>query len=137
MLAIRREDLANDPGLADNAGRDARRDEIYTLIDAWCAARDEAEVRETLAAAEVPASRVYSVADMFSDPQFIARGMIESARLPDGKEFRIPGIVPKLSETPGATEWLGPPLGAHTDEILGTLGYDGADIARLHADGAV
>ncbi len=137
MLAIRREDLANDPGLADNAGRDARRDEIYALIDAWCAAHDEAEVRATLAAAEVPASRVYSVADMFADPQFIARGMIESARLPDGKEFRIPGIVPKLTETPGATEWLGPPLGAHTNEILGALGYDGADIARLRAAGAV
>ncbi len=137
MQAIGRPDLAADPGLADNAGRDARRDELYALIDAWCAQQDEAAVLATLAAAEVPASRVYSVADMFADPQFIARQMIEAARLPDGREFRIPGIVPKLSATPGGTEWVGPALGAHTDEVLATLGYDAAAIARLRAAGAV
>jgi formyl-CoA transferase len=74
---------------------------------------------------------------MFSDPQFIARQMFESARLPDGKEFRMPGIVPKLSATPGGTEWVGPELGAHTDQVLAALGYDAADIARLRAAGAV
>ncbi|MGB4225142.1 MAG: CaiB/BaiF CoA-transferase family protein [Candidatus Dechloromonas phosphoritropha] len=137
MLAIGRDDLANNPGLADNAGRDARRDEIYALIDTWCGGLDEAEVLATLAAAEVPSSRVYSAVDMFSDPQFIARQMIESAQLPDGKAFSIPGIVPKLSATPGATEWLGPALGAHTDEVLAALGYDAAAIAGLRAAGAI
>jgi len=137
MLAIGRVDLADDPGLADNAGRDARRDEIYALVDRWCAGKDEAEVLEILAAAEVPASRIYSAADMFADPQFIARQMIASAKLPDGKDFHVPGIVPKLSATPGGTEWLGPALGAHTDEILAGLGYDAAHIARLRADGAI
>ena len=137
MLAIGRDDLAGDPSLADNAGRDARRDEIYALIDDWCAGRDEAEVLATLAAAEVPSSRVYSAVDMFADPQFIARQMIESAQLPDGKAFSIPGIVPKLSETPGATAWLGPALGAHTDEVLAALGYDAARIAGLRAAGAI
>ena len=137
MLAIGRDDLASDPSLADNAGRDARRDEIYALINDWCAGRDEAEVLVTLAAAEVPSSRVYSAVDMFADPQFIARQMIESAKLPDGKAFSIPGIVPKLSETPGATAWLGPALGAHTDEVLAVLGYDAASIAGLRAAGAI
>ena len=137
MLAIGQHDLAEDPALADNAGRDARRDEIYALIDRWCAEHDEATVLATLATAEVPASRVYSAVDMFSDPQFIARQMFESARLPDGKEFRMPGIVPKLSATPGGTEWVGPELGAHTDQVLAALGYDAADIARLRSAGAV
>jgi formyl-CoA transferase len=137
MQAIGRLDLAEDPTLADNAGRDARRDEIYGVIDSWCAAHDEGEVLTLLEKAEVPASKVYSVADMFTDPQFLAREMIQSAHLPDGKEFRIPGVVPRLSETPGGTEWLGAELGAHTDELLAALGYDPERIARMRADGAV
>jgi formyl-CoA transferase len=137
MQAIGRPDLAEDPGLADNAGRDGRRDEIYALIDAWCGKHDEAEVLAILAAAEVPSSRVYSVVDMFADPQFIARQMFQSATLPGGQEFRLPGIVPKLSATPGATNWIGPELGAHTDEVLASLGYLPEQIAELRAAGAV
>ena len=133
MLAIGRDDLANDAQLADNAGRDARRDEIYGVIDGWVATQDEATALQILAAADVPASRVFSVADMFADPQFLARQMIESATLPDGKVFRMPGIIPKLSATPGSTEWIGPTLGEHTDEVLGGLGYDAAAIAQLRA----
>ncbi|MDP3441064.1 MAG: CoA transferase, partial [Azonexus sp.] len=137
MHAMGRADLADDPGLADNAGRDARRDEIYALIDAWCIEFDEAEVLTRLETAEVPSSRVYAAVDMFSDPQFIARQMIESAKLPDGKAFKIPGIVPKLSATPGSTEWIGPELGAHTDEVLESLGYSPVKIAELRASGAI
>jgi formyl-CoA transferase len=74
---------------------------------------------------------------MFSDPQFLARQMIESAKLPDGRDFRMPGIIPKLSETPGSTEWIGPALGAHTDEVLASLGYAVEMIAQLRRDGAV
>jgi len=137
MLAMGRIDLAESLDLGDNTGRDARRDEIYGLIDAWCLERDEAEVLAVLETAQVPSSRVYAAVDMFSDPQFIARQMIESARLPDGKDFKIPGIVPRLSETPGSTEWIGPALGAHTDEVLQSLGYSPADIAELKAGGAI
>jgi formyl-CoA transferase len=103
MKAIGRTDLAEDPGLADNSGRDARRDELYALIDQWCLAHDEADVLRILAAAQVPSSQVYAAVDMFSDPQFLARQMIESAKLPDGRDFCMPGIVPRLlSETPGS-----------------------------------
>ena len=137
MLAIGRKDLAEDPALAENAGRDARRNELYGLIGDWVALHDEAEVLAVLAAAEVPASRIYSVADMFADPQFLARGMLEMARLPDGRECRMPGIVPKLSETPGSTEWIGPALGQHTDHVLKSIGYDAGKIAALRASGAV
>lgn len=137
MQTIGREDLASDPQLADNAGRDARREELYALIDAWVLAHDEAEILRLLAAAEVPASRIYSAADMLNDPQYLARQMIESATLPDGRSFKMPGIVPKLSATPGSTEWIGPRLGEHTDEILTGLGYDAAAIAVLRGGGTV
>lgn len=137
MQAIGRPDLADDPGLADNAGRDARRDEIYGVIDTWVAEHDGAQVLAVLEAAEVPASNVYSIADMVTDPQFLAREMIRSATLPDGREFKMPGIVPKLSATPGGTDWLGPELGAHTDQVLAELGYTPEAVAALRRAGAV
>ncbi|TXH85151.1 CaiB/BaiF CoA-transferase family protein [Thauera aminoaromatica] len=137
MRAMGREDLAEDPTLADNAGRDARREELYALIDAWVAQHDEAAVLATLAAAEVPASRIYSVADMFADPQFLAREMLHTVKLPDGRDCRMPGVVPKLSATPGGSEWIGPALGEHTDAVLAGLGYDEARIAALRAAGAI
>ena len=108
MRAIGRADLAEDPSLADNAGRDARRDEIYAVIDDWVAGRDAAEALRVLGAAAVPASPIYSVADMFADPQFLAREMLLQLALPDGTPMKIPGVVPKLSATPGRVDWLGP-----------------------------
>jgi formyl-CoA transferase len=111
MTAIGRADLAADPGLADNAGRDARRDEVYAAIDAWVAAHEAEAVMAALTAADVPASPIYSVVEMFADPQFAARGMIENVTLPDGTTLKMPGVVPKLSATPGSIEWPGPPLG--------------------------
>ncbi|KAI5912832.1 CaiB/BaiF CoA-transferase family protein [Thauera sp. 2A1] len=137
MQTMGRADLADDPALADNAGRDARRDELYAAIGAWVAAHDETEVLAALAAADVPASRIYSVADMFADPQFLARGMIEMVKLPDGRDCRVPGIVPKLSDTPGGTEWIGPALGEHNEAVLGGLGYSSDEIAALRAVGAI
>jgi formyl-CoA transferase len=137
MSAIGRHDLAVDPGLADNAGRDARAAEIYGVIDTWVGSRDAEEVLQVAAEAGVPASRIFSVPDMFSDPQYAARAMLEWAMLPDGKRFRIPGVVPKLSATPGATEWLGPELGEHTDAVLTELGYSAEEISRLHCCGAI
>ena len=137
MQAIGRPDLADDPQLASNAGRDVRSAEIYGVIDAWAAARDADEVLRVAADAGVPASRIYSVEDMFRDPQFLARGILESAQLPDGKEFCIPGVVPRLSLTPGGTRWIGPRLGEHTEAVLGGLGYASAAIARLREDGVI
>lgn len=137
MRAIGRDDLADDPTLADNAGRDARRDELYALIDRWAASLPQDEVLKILEQAEVPASKIYSAADMFTDPQYLAREMLLNASLPDGKAFKMPGIVPKLSDTPGSAEWTGPALGEHTDSILRQLGYDEAQIAELRGRGAI
>ena len=137
MQAIGRDDLAADPALASNDGRDLRRDELYAVIDRWARSVPLDTLMQVLNQAQVPASRIYSAEDMFSDPQFLAREMFLQARLPDGKPFKMPGIVPKLSETPGTVEWTGPQLGEHNDEVLGELGYDAATIATLRASGAM
>ncbi|ERI49875.1 CoA transferase [Pseudomonas sp. EGD-AK9] len=137
MRAIDRADLAEAPDLADNAGRDARRDELYGVIDRWAASLPLSEVEALLKRAEVPASRIYSAADMLDDPQFLAREMFLSAKLPDGKAFKMPGIVPKLSDTPGSVEWTGPALGEHNDQVLASLGYDAAQITALRDSGAI
>ncbi|MFH6567657.1 MULTISPECIES: CaiB/BaiF CoA transferase family protein [Pseudomonas] len=137
MQIIGRDDLANDPALASNDGRDGRRDELYGVIDRWVGSLPLETVLERLGTAQVPASRIFSAEDMFTDPQFLAREMFLQARLPDGKDFKMPGIVPKLSDTPGSADWVGPELGAHNDEVLGSLGYDAAAIANLKQTGAI
>ena len=137
MLIIGREDLANDPQLSSNDGHDERRDELYGVIDRWVASQSLERVLEQLSAAQVPASRIFSAEDMFSDPQFLAREMFLQAKLPDGKAFKMPGIVPKLSDTPGSAEWVGPELGAHNNEVLNNLGYDASAIAHLKLTGAI
>ena len=137
MCAIGREDLANDPALARNEGRVQRVDEIDGAILAWCLARPIDEALATLGAADVPVSRIYSVADMVSDPQFQARAMIEQARLPDGTPMKVPAVVPKLSATPGGTRWLGSGLGEHTDDVLRELGYDDAALKVLRDEGVI
>ena len=137
MRAIDRTDLADDPSLTDNAGRDRRRDELYGVIDRWVASLPLAQVEAILKQAEVPASRIYSAEDMFKDPQFLAREMFLQARLPDGKPFRMPGIVPKLSDTPGAVVWTGPALGEHNQQVLSALGYSPEQIAKMKSSGAI
>ncbi len=137
MRAIDRPDLADDPALKDNAGRDARAAEIYGVIDDWVGRNDGQVVLETLKAADVPVSNIYSVADMFTDPQYIARQMIERVGLPGGESLAIPAVMPKLTATPGGTEWIGPALGAHTDVVLEALGFDNEAIARLRDEGVV
>ena len=86
--------------------------------------------------AEVPSGRIYSIADIAADLHYQARGMIERHKLGDG-ELLLPGLVPKLSRTPGSTRWIGPRLGEHTDEVLASLGYDAERIAALRKSRAV
>lgn len=137
MQAIDRHDLAEDPSLASNDGRDARRDELYGVIERWVGGLPLEQVLATLNQAEVPASRIFSAEDMFSDPQYLAREMLLSAKLPDGTPFKMPGIVPKLSDTPGGVEWTGPQLGEHTEQILAALGYSHAAVTELRRNGAI
>jgi len=137
MLAIGRADLANDATLADNAGRTARTDELDTAIGAWTGANTLPHVLEVLDKADVPSGRIYSIADIVADMQYQARGMIEKHKLGDNKEVWLPGIVPKLSETPGGTKWIGPTLGEHTAEVLSGIGYDIAAQNDLKKSGVI
>ncbi|RCS58263.1 CaiB/BaiF CoA transferase family protein [Parvibium lacunae] len=137
MLVIGRPDLAGDPALQTNDGRVLQTEQIDTAIATWCAQQDRASALTALQAAEVPASQIYSVADMFQDPQFAARQMLESHQLADGTPITLPGITPKLSQTPGATRWLGPNLGEHTTAVLTRLGYTPAQIEHLREQGVI
>ena len=136
MRAIGRPDLADDPALASNDGRVRRTEELDRVIGEWTARHGLDEVLEVLERAEVPSGRIYSIADIAADLHYQARGMIERHRLGNG-ELLLPGMVPKLSETPGATRWIGPRLGEHTDQVLDALGYDAQQIAALRAKGVV
>ena len=137
MTAIGREDLGNDPALARNDGRVARTTELDKVIGAWCTAHDLDHVLKVLAAAQVPSGKIYDIADIVKDLHYQARGMIEESRLPDGAPMKVPGVVPKMAQTPGGTRWLGPDLGEHTTEVLAQLGYDAARIAELKSRGVI
>ena len=133
MTAIGREDLAGDPALANNEGRVERTDELDKVIGEWVAGRDLDDALAILAHAEVPSGKIYDVADIARDVHYQARGMLEQHRLEDGTPIKLPGIVPKLSISPGQTRWLGPKLGAHTEEVLSGIGYSTEDVAALRA----
>ena len=135
MHAIGRGDLATDPALAHNDGRVARTEEIESVISGWVAVRDLDEVLAILERAEVPSGKIYDIADIARDTHYAAREMIRDFPLPDGKHVTLPGVVPKMSDTPGATRWIGPALGAHTREVLSALGYSDEELARLRERG--
>ena len=137
MLAMDRADLGEDPGLARNDGRVLRNAELDVAILAWTSQHSLDEVLAALGKADVPSGRVYTAADICADPHYHARSMIEHHHLPDGAPVDLPGIVPKLSATPGRTRWVGPELGQHTREVLASIGIDGASCDRLNEAGVV
>jgi formyl-CoA transferase len=131
MTAIGREDLRDDPALARNDGRAAQMERIDAAIAKWTSQFSQEEVLLAMEKAEVPAGRIYSAADIAADPHFAARGMIQEIVAGDGEPLKVPGIVPKLSATPGAIRSAAPKLGEHTEQVLQELGYDAAAIAKL------
>ena len=137
MTAAGRPDMADDPRLENNAGRVAHEKEIDDALAAWTATRAGSEVIRILEDVRVPVGPIYSVKDMVEDPHYAARDMIETVEI-DGKPLKIPAIAPKLGDTPGRTDWPGPALGAHTDEVLGgLLGMDADAMSALRAKGVV
>jgi crotonobetainyl-CoA:carnitine CoA-transferase CaiB-like acyl-CoA transferase len=137
MIAIGRPELGENPAFAHNDGRAAQCELLDQAISDWSASLPMQAVLEALERAEVPAGRIYSVADIVADPHYQARDMIIDAALPGGASVKMPGIVPKLSDTPGCVNWQGPSLGQHTDSVLNQLGLDTDAIQRLKDDGVV
>ncbi|MEK7361301.1 MAG: CoA transferase, partial [Pseudomonadota bacterium] len=127
----------SDPTLADNAGRAKRADELDAAIGGWAAEHPAAALLGMLDEAQVPNGKIYSIADIARDPQYLAREMIRQFTLKDGTPLKLPGIVPKLSDTPGDIDWIGPELGAHTEEVLRAHGYNDSAIAELREKKAI
>jgi crotonobetainyl-CoA:carnitine CoA-transferase CaiB-like acyl-CoA transferase len=136
MTAVGRDDMAQDSKYASNAQRVVHEAEIDKLLSHWCENQNLAAAMETLEEHRVPCGPVYSVADMISDKHFQQRGLFEQVEI-NGQPLKIPAIMPKLADTPGATDWPGPEIASHTDEILQELGLDAGQIADLKSAGVV
>lgn len=137
MQLIGREDLASDPELAHNAGRVARVAELDAAIGAWSANRTVDQALAALDSASVPAGKIYTVADIAADPHYRERGMLQEIRLDDGDTLTVPGIVPKLSRTPGGHRRNAPRIGQDTDAVLREVGLSEAQIAALRERGVI
>lgn len=132
-----RNDLIDDPRFASNASRVQHMQFIDDIISSWTRLHEQKECLELLNSNGVPASAIYTVEDMFADPQYWARDMILEVEHPRVGRLKVPGIVPKLSRTPGAVRWLGPGLGEHNGEVLGELGLSEGEIGGMAARGTI
>jgi len=137
MNTIGRAELGADPLLADNAGRVAQVQKLDEAIGQWTARHTVDEVMAMLDQASVPAGRIYTVADIAADPHYQARGMLDEVRLDDGSLLAVPGIVPKLSRTPGGHRRNAPGIGQDTDTVLQEMGLSPEQIATLKQQGIV
>ncbi|BCB60180.1 CoA transferase [Halomonas sp. A020] len=137
MGVIGREDLANHPAMAHNDGRSQHANEIDAAIEAWTQTRRRDDILSALDDARVPAGFPYTAADIANDPHYLAREMIQTVTRADGRPLKVPGVLPKLSATPGRLGQGGPSLGAHTDDVLDELGIDAATRDKLRQAGII
>jgi formyl-CoA transferase len=129
---------ASDPRFASNPQRTAHADDVDAAVAGWFAEHTAEESQRTLDAAGVPVSPIYSIADIFADPQYLARGDIIHPEDPEIGPVPMPAVQPRFSRTPGEVRFVGPRLGEHNDQIYGELlGLDDDERARLHADGII
>jgi formyl-CoA transferase len=135
MSAIGRDDLGNNPELAHNEGRVRHTEMLDNAIQEWVGRHGLETILGIMDNASVPCGRIYTAEDIYNDAHFRAREMIQSFQLPDGQPIELPGIVPKLSATPGKTRWLGPELGQHTKEVLESIGVTPEQLAKLREAG--
>ena len=135
MQVIGREDLAKDAELGSNDGRVKRVSELDQAIGIWASQMSAEQVLEALDQASVPAGKIFTVEDIARDPHYHARGIIETIKMKDGSALQVPGIIPKLSRTPGSIKSLAPEVGEQTDQILSEIGLTSQQIAALKEKG--
>ena len=136
MQAVGRDDMAEDKAYTSNADRVQHEAQIDAVLKDWCASHKLEDALNILESKRVPCGPVYNAEDMMNDQHFNERGLFDQVEI-NGEPLKIPAILPKLEDTPGATDWPGPELGAHTDEVLESLGINAADIAALKKGGVV
>ena len=137
MTAAGYPDMACGPALSSNAGRVGHEVKIDQALSSWCAENDSVSILAILDENAVPGGPIYNVEDMVNDEHFKARGLFESVEI-NGEALKIPAILPKLSNTPGATRWAGPALGSHTHDVLGSLlGLSGEKLTQLAQEGVI
>ncbi|MBU3539930.1 CaiB/BaiF CoA-transferase family protein [Polynucleobacter sp. UB-Tiil-W10] len=135
MTVIGRDDLGNDPQLENNDGRVKRVTELDHAIGQWTKTVSTTKAVEMLDLAAVPAGRIYTVADIANDPHYKARENIHTIQMQDGSKVDVPGVIPKLSRTPGSIKTLAPEIGQNTDEILKSIGLSDDQVASLKERG--
>lgn len=135
MTLIGRDDFGNDPQLARNEGRVMRVNELDQAIGSWAKTMNTSKALEMLDSVAVPAGRIYTVADIANDPHYKARDNIQTIRMQDGSQLDVPGVIPKLSRTPGSIKTLAPDIGEHTDAILNSIGLSDDQIKSLKERG--
>ncbi|MEM0953723.1 MAG: CoA transferase [Pseudomonadota bacterium] len=135
MAAAGRSDMAENPAMADNAGRVENEAQIDAALADWCASLPAADIVSILEAERVPVGLIYNVEDQMNDPHFHARGMFQKVDM-GGDSLTIPAITPVLSDTPGRTDWPGGEVGSHNQEVLqGLLKLSDEEIASLIEEG--
>jgi len=136
MQAVGRADMAGDEKYSTNANRVTHEQEIDKVLASWCSNLPLAEAMSILEDSRVPCGPVYSAVEMMADEHFNYRGLFEQVEI-NGEPLKLPAMMPKLAGTPGGTEWPGPEIASHTDEILEGLGIDSATITHLKSLGVV
>ncbi len=137
MTTAGRPDMAEDPRMMDNTGRVQHEQEIDDALSAWCRSSPSTDILQLLEGSRVPAGPIYNAADMLADPHFNERGLFEQVEI-NGEPLKIPAMIPKLSDTPGNTQWPGPEVGSHNEEVLrNLLGLDKAAQQQLRDDGVI
>ncbi|MGR8920000.1 MAG: CaiB/BaiF CoA transferase family protein [Gammaproteobacteria bacterium] len=130
-------EMAEDPRLAENAGRFEHQEEVDGAVEAWTSSLPSGEALALLDEAGVAAGPIYDARDMFNDPQFRARGLFQEVSI-NGEPLNVPAIIPLLSRTPGRTDFPGPTVGEYNDEVYrGLLGMDDAELAELRESGVI